>query len=1001
MLHLLDTPHWTSAQSQWDLPHTLPGWTVAFLGVQRQWVSREHLCTLLWPDATASHAQHNLRVNLYRVRALLESWGIEASLQVERKRVRLQVATDLDELQRLLIPARNAEPPGRDPGSERADDRATELAGQRPALLPEMVFPGFPALAEWAELERAALQRAWRDAALTQLSGDRLGATAALVLCQAMMAVDPLDDVALSHQLQRLATLGRTSEARRLFDQYRGRLRQQLGLEPPLALDALAANLGGAAAVLAPPARDAFIGRELELSQLESMLGAAGRSEGVSGDGRVVTLLGPGGVGKSRIARELATRLAGRWRDGVAWVALADLGSAAQALHGLAEQIGLQPDSRRDVQPQVCAALSRRSALIVLDNAEHLSDLAPLLSVLQQASPSSTWLVTSRSPLALPMARSYMLEGLRSPDSDDAPVSAEQAMRFDGLRLLVSRVRALKPDFDISAHWAPCLELLRATSGWPLAIELAASDVAQHGVATVLAELALAIDALAASRAPPQARHDSMRASLALSWRLLEAKEQKALTWLSVFRGGFTRHAALAGCPSVVLLRLLERALVQVLGNGRFDLHPLVRQFAAEQLAQDAAQRAAAMRTHAKHFAARLMSCAAAEPDARPALLLEISADFDNFRAAWAALIDLGDVASIASAAPAWAEFGTARGRARELTQLIAAAMPATVAHTTARTALLQAAATLHFRAGDLDNAQALARDALAAADASGDAVGQRAMLNLLALTLKDLGRYDEAEQYAMPALQRCRAAGVEREIAAQANTCAILAKLRGDLAGAAALYAEGIAIHRRSANHRSLAICLNNLGNVHRARGDMVAAQGCFEESLRIAEQHGIASTRAFALVNLAIVHQVGQRAELALSYAQRAAAEPAAELGVLLAFDVVCTLLAIEQRAFGRAHEALRSLARRARNAGLHAAMLEAVNCHAKLLAALGQRDAAMARLVFLIDHPQLPATERGEARQALASMAPAADEQVRAQALANRFELELLVQAAVDAE
>ena len=82
MLHLLDTPHWTSAQSQWDLPHTLPGWTVAFLGVQRQWVSREHLCTLLWPDATASHAQHNLRVNLYRVRALLESWGIEASLQV-------------------------------------------------------------------------------------------------------------------------------------------------------------------------------------------------------------------------------------------------------------------------------------------------------------------------------------------------------------------------------------------------------------------------------------------------------------------------------------------------------------------------------------------------------------------------------------------------------------------------------------------------------------------------------------------------------------------------------------------------------------------------------------------------------------------------------------------------------------------------------------------------------------------------------------------------------
>ena len=282
-----------------------------------------------------------------------------------------------------------------------------------------MSLPGFAAFQEWLELERDALHRQWREAALAGLSGKSVPPDRALALCQALMSADPLDDEALTHQLRCLVELGRSAEARQVFQQFRRRVRQELASDLSPALEAWgrpwrARRRRRASA----PARDAFVGRVMELAQLEAMLGA--------GEGRILTITGPGGVGKSRLARELVRRRAGHDDSAVPWLALADLTTATDSLPRLAEQIGLQLAPARDAKAQLVAALAARRGLIVVDNAEHLPDLPALLLELQHGSPLSTWLVTSQAPLGLAVERTYALDGMEGPTPTNRSIDSSR-----------------------------------------------------------------------------------------------------------------------------------------------------------------------------------------------------------------------------------------------------------------------------------------------------------------------------------------------------------------------------------------------------------------------------------------------------------------------------------------------------------------------------------------------------------------------------------------------
>src|SRR5215510_5879361 len=199
MLRLLQTPGWSTPGAQHDLPPTVPGWVVAFLALQGDWIGRERVAALFWPDAGNDEALNNLRVNLHRTKQLLDGWGVDATLQADRRRVRLSLPTDVAQLRQALAARRGAD----------------ALALYQRPLLDGMGFPGFAALQEWFEIERADLHTAWREAML-----------------QHALALDPLDEEAMTRQIDALVSAGREGDAQRAYVAYCRRLADELNAAP-------------------------------------------------------------------------------------------------------------------------------------------------------------------------------------------------------------------------------------------------------------------------------------------------------------------------------------------------------------------------------------------------------------------------------------------------------------------------------------------------------------------------------------------------------------------------------------------------------------------------------------------------------------------------------------------------------------------------------------------------------------------------------------------------
>ncbi|MFZ5816239.1 MAG: tetratricopeptide repeat protein [Bacillota bacterium] len=374
-----------------------------------------------------------------------------------------------------------------------------------------------------------------------------------------------------------------------------------------------------------PPDPTPLVGRERERSELTHLL--------TSSPCRLLTIIGPGGMGKTRLAAQVALELQGRFPDGVHWVDLLPVRSAAGLDRAIADALGLSGGATDDPRDHLTDYLAGRRALLLLDNFEHLMDGATLVSDLLRTAPSLQVIVTSREALNLEEEWRYPLLGL--PFSSD-PSAADPA-NAAAARLFADRARRFRLDFRLEEELEAVSHICRLVEGSPLALELAAAWTAALPCQEIAREIERSLRFLTSRARNSSARHSSMQAVFDQSWDLLTEEERSAFAALSVFRGGFDRKAALAvtGCSLGVLLALVDKSLLQVEPSGRFRLHELLHQYAADRLAASP-EAAGARERHAMHYL-RFLHLREADLIEGEQLRAarEIRPELENIRAAW------------------------------------------------------------------------------------------------------------------------------------------------------------------------------------------------------------------------------------------------------------------------------------------------------------------------------------------------------------------------------
>jgi len=374
-----------------------------------------------------------------------------------------------------------------------------------------------------------------------------------------------------------------------------------------------------------------FVGRRDELAEIMQQLGET----------RLLTLTGPGGIGKTRLALRTAAQMAEGFKQGCFFVSLAPLHSVEHILQTIAEGMKFPLATHEDPQHQLLRYLRNRQLLLVMDNFEHLLDGAGIISDILQAAPSVKILATSRERLNLQSETILIVGGMDIPER----MVSEDPQNYDAVSLFVQNARKVRSGYDPSDdELGQIAEICQIVQGMPLAIELAAAWLHILNVDEIVGELKTGLEILATEVRDAPERHRSIHTVFDHSWSMLDQTEQEIFMRLSVFRGGFTREAALqvAGASLQKLAGLVNKSLLsRDPDSGRLQIHQLLRQYAQEQFEKTPQASASAQEAHAAYYAKFMGQRWGDLKGSRQMLALaEIEADIENVRAGWRFYLD-------------------------------------------------------------------------------------------------------------------------------------------------------------------------------------------------------------------------------------------------------------------------------------------------------------------------------------------------------------------------
>ncbi|MDA0243996.1 MAG: BTAD domain-containing putative transcriptional regulator [Chloroflexi bacterium] len=896
---------------------------------------REALANLLWPDQPEELARQNLRKTIGRLKQALDEAEpnlAEAVLAITRESIALRGAhTTADVLTfRAHLAAVRSHPHAtlaHCPTCHMRLQAAVALT-QRGEFLAGLTLPDAPPFDEWLLIQRENLYQQ-QLAALHQLAQtyEAQGAWEPALQCaHAQIALEPWREEAHRQAMRLLASHGRRTEAIAQYQTCRQILQDELGVEPTAETEALLAQIraGGLereTAALSPTAErlhhfptlfEPLIGREAETAQIAAQLAEP--------TCRLLTITGQGGMGKTSLATAVGQALALQpvFADGLYFIPLEGVETAERLVLAIGQGLGLVLQSQQTSYKQLAAHLRHKQVLLVLDNFEQLvGEGATVLSDLLATTETLTLLVTSREPLNIRPERRFVLAGLSFP----AEGELAQPEVHGAVRLFEQVGQRVQPRFAVGAHNEAAVGRIgRLVQGIPLAIELAAHWLRLMDAAQIGTEIGRNLDFLASNLRDVPERHRSMRVVFEQSWSQLTPAEQQLLARLSVFRGGFALADGLAitrppsPVPTSELATLLDKSLVHRTPHGRYTLHELIRQFAAEKLA-DAGE---IQRQHSLHYLAQLRDCGPQFLGSAPHVAqAAVQQELDNMMAAWETAVAQHLWEALGEAIQPWVDYYEMAGTFAEglslfnhaATQLAALPEPAPAQKLVLGYVQAQAAWFMYV-VGSSKEARPLAENALAIGQQLGHEHLQAVALYRLGLVawrlneqaesiallteayhhfrqLNDTfyaisvagnlsfrhGRLNQDEAdlaYAREAYLLAQSHPSVFALATALDALSYYYERRGQLAEAIHYREQADGYFRQAQWHQGLAIHQISLGNIYLRQGELAKALATCQSSLAFYQKTGNVSSMLNLQSNIANVYARQGEYDVALAMHQ-----------------------------------------------------------------------------------------------------------------------------------
>ena len=953
---------------------------LVYLACRPQPQPREVLATLFWPENDHTRALGNLSVALSSLRKQLGDYVLAERHSIGFNHD-LPCVLDCALLEEALATARSRTRPDAPVSRSTAALLEQGVSLYQGDFLAGFNVRGAPEFEGWVLLEQERL-RLLVLTAIEELIGffqARGDLRRAAEYAWRLLALDPLQESVHRRLMLLLAGSGQRAAALAQFAQCREILAAELGVDPDTETEQLAARIaagdhgpqtanqsssGPPPAHGLPAATTTFVGRTGELDHIARWLRQP--------ENQILTILGPGGGGKTRLAQEAARSAQRHFVDGARFVSLVPLQQGADVAAALATAVGMALTGRLPVAAQLVDYLASREMLLVLDNFEHLRqpEALDLLGEIVRRAPDVRLLVTSRERLNLHAEALLYLDGLPFVDENENGAAPS---------LFASRAARVAPDFDLASSREDVERLCRLVDGLPLALELAASWLRALSLPEIIGEIAAGLDILTTTMHDVPARHRSIRAVFDQTWVQLGAEEQQVFAALSVLRGGFSRPSgqAIAGATLPLLAKFVDKALLRLDPDGRYRRHPLLLQYAAEQLARDPQREATVRAAHARYFAAWLADTAPGlvGPTFR-ASQQAISSDLENVRGAWQWALSEPAPPLLSLMAPGLTRFFSDQARFAEAESLFAAAerrletLPPQTARNRALAHLKNSHGYFTYQLGRYAEAEATLRTALTLARTAGDTRASAEILKDLGNVTADQGDPEQGRRYLAEAAAVARTLEDQLPLATTLNALGNNLLRSGEYERARTHFHEARLLAQGLKDRRLQAMVDNGLGIVANRQRDFRAAISHYSAAqaafAALDHRWGVAVTTH----NIGMVHVALHEYDEAQQHIEASIALHRTlgyRRGVAGGLAVLGTI-ARETGRYGAARRHLHAALRLAQEVGVQWSALAALVDLGQLEMAEGNFEEAAFLFAFAADHSATIALSREDARRYL---------------------------------